>query len=171
MQKNLSNSCWIQWGPAGGFKAFGSGLESCSWELCVRCFAPTHLTRLFCLEVREPLRNRKRQFRKQTLTQKVAMDVFLYCFKETRSHGLLQSERRCSFGWNEMGLPPQASCAAAHHKPSPVEHIRDGSALRVEAQQGSYLVLGRNSQAAVLFLLSKWYLKNLNGPFKEAVLP
>lgn len=144
--KTLSNSCWIQWSSTGGFKVFGSGLESCS-ELCIRYFAPACLTRLFYLELREPLRNRERQFRKRTLIHEMVMDAFVYGFKETWSHGLLQSKHRCSFGWNETGLPHQASCAMARHNPSPMEHTWGGSALRTEAEQSSYLVLGRNSQA------------------------
>lgn len=116
------------------------------------------LSRLFCLEVHEPLRNRERQFIKQTsfTIHEVAVDVLLYSFKETRSHGLLQSKHRCSFGWSKTGLPHQASCDMARHSPSPMEHTRRGSALCVEVQQGSYLELGRNFQAAVLFLLSRW---------------
>lgn len=150
--KTLSNSWWINWGPIGGFKVFGSGLESCSWKLCIRYFAPASLTELFYLDVCEPLRSRERQFRKQTLIHEVAMDVFLYSSKETRSHGLLQSKHRCSFGWNETGLPHQAFCTVACHNPSPLEHVRGSSLLCVEAQQSSYPVLGRNSQAVALFL-------------------
>lgn len=101
----LSNSSWIHWGSIGGFKVFGSGLESCSWEVWIRYFSPASLTGLFYLEAREPLRNRAKRFRKQTLIHKLAMDIILYSFKETQSHGLLQSEHRCSFRWNERGLP------------------------------------------------------------------
>lgn len=115
--KALSNSCWIRWGPIGGFKVFGSDLASCSWELCTRYFSPASLARLSYLEVCKPLRNRERQFRKQTLIHEVAMDVFLYGFKETWSHRLLQSKHRCSFGWNEMVLTGVAvHCVWRHSK-------------------------------------------------------
>lgn len=103
--KALSNSSWIHRSSIGGFKVFGSGQESCSWEVWIRYFSPSSLTGLFYLEVREPLRNREKHIRKRTLIHELATDIILSSFKETRSHGLLQSEHRCSFGWNARGLP------------------------------------------------------------------